>query len=95
MQLNPSSFVSHFRGVNAVLLLTSPAFVRLNGVNAKEHPVYRELTRVKQYFDKIKDVEFPAQQTQTLDKPAAARVIKHALVTTLLLLLDDVADTSK
>jgi len=50
--------------------------------------VYRELTRVKQYFDKIKDVEFPAQQTQTLDKPAAARVIKHALVNSLPLLLD-------
>ncbi|MCJ1248617.1 hypothetical protein MMC30_005835 [Trapelia coarctata] len=55
------------------------SFVRLNGVNAKEHPVYRELTRVKQYFDKIKDHEFPAQKTLELDKPAAARIVNHAL----------------
>lgn len=64
------------------------AFVRLNGVNAKEHPVYRELTRVRQYFDKVKDIEFPAQKTLEFDKTAAARIIKHALVTYSLLLLD-------
>lgn len=83
MQLNPSSFVSGFTVIYAVLLLTIPAFEKLNGVNAKEHPVYHELTRVKQYFDKIKDAEYPAQHTQTLEKPAAARIIKHALVNTL------------
>lgn len=75
--------------------LTNPAFVRLNGINAKEHPVYRELTRVKQYFDKIKDIEFPAQKIMELDKPAAARIIKHALVSVSRLLLLGEADIWK
>ena len=57
------------------------AYLRLNGINAKEHPVYRELTRVKQYFDKIKDAETTdGQRPANLDKPAAERFIKHALV---------------
>ena len=68
--------------------------MRLNGVNAKEHPVYRELTRVKQYFDKIKDIEFPMQKTLELDKYAGARFIKHALVIDWSLLLGD-ADIRK
>ena len=57
------------------------AYLRLNGVDAKEHPVFRELTRVKQYFDKIKDAETGDDPRPTnLDKPAAGRFIKHALV---------------
>ncbi|KOC13946.1 exosome-associated protein [Aspergillus flavus AF70] len=56
------------------------SYLRLHGVNAKEHPVFRELTRVKQYFEKIKALEAePEQRTLTLDKQAASRFIKHGL----------------
>ncbi|KAI6709102.1 hypothetical protein JHW43_008365 [Diplocarpon mali] len=39
------------------------SYLRLHGVNAREHPVFKELTRVKQYFDKIKAAETPAERT--------------------------------
>ncbi|KAF4220724.1 hypothetical protein CNMCM8980_007152 [Aspergillus fumigatiaffinis] len=56
------------------------SYLRLHGVNAKEHPVFRELTRVKQYFGKIQALETePEQRTMTLDKEAAGRFIKHGL----------------
>ncbi|RAK76689.1 Sas10/Utp3/C1D family protein [Aspergillus fijiensis CBS 313.89] len=56
------------------------SWLRLHGVNAKEHPVFRELTRVKQYFEKIKELETgPEQRTLKLDKEAASRFIKHGL----------------
>ena len=60
----------------------SLAYIRLNGVNAKEHPVFRELSRVKQYFEKIHGVEFGGQKREhlSIDKPAVDRFIKHALV---------------
>lgn len=59
----------------------SLAYLRLNGVNAKAHPVFDELTRVKQYFQKIKVAESAeTQQNTRLDKAAAGRFIKHALV---------------
>ncbi|KAK4697895.1 exosome complex protein LRP1, partial [Lecanoromycetidae sp. Uapishka_2] len=52
----------------------------LNGINAKAHPVFRELTRVKQYFEKIKTAESAGKKPSTkIDKEAAARFIKHAL----------------
>lgn len=70
-----------------VLLLRSLtyllAYLRLHGVQAKEHPVFRELTRVKQYFEKIKAVEAEPTKSQPnliLDKNAAGRFIKNALV---------------
>lgn len=57
----------------------------MHGVDAKQHSVFRELTRVKQYFDKIKALEAePEQRTMTLDKEAAGRFIKHGLVSTAL-----------
>jgi exosome complex protein LRP1 len=50
-------------------------------VDAKQHPVFRELTRVKQYFEKIKALETePEERSMTLDKAAANRFIKHGLV---------------
>ncbi|KAL3436783.1 Sas10/Utp3/C1D family-domain-containing protein [Aspergillus tetrazonus] len=56
------------------------SYLRLHGVKATEHPVYRELKRVKQYFDKIKALETePEQRTMVLDKQAAGRFIKHGL----------------
>lgn len=45
--------------------------------------MFRELTRVKQYFEKIKALETPPEKrTMTLDKQAAGRFIKHGLVST-------------
>ncbi|KAJ5766505.1 uncharacterized protein N7511_004121 [Penicillium nucicola] len=56
------------------------SYLRLHGVDAKQHPVFRELTRVRQYFAKIKDIETPPEQrSMTLDKEAAGRFIKHGL----------------
>ncbi|RAL06420.1 uncharacterized protein BO80DRAFT_498509 [Aspergillus ibericus CBS 121593] len=56
------------------------SYLRLHGVNAKEHSVFRELTRVKQYFAKITALETePEKRTLTLDKQAASRFIKHGL----------------
>ncbi|KAE8443460.1 hypothetical protein EG329_001857 [Mollisiaceae sp. DMI_Dod_QoI] len=56
------------------------SYLRLNGVKAREHPVFVELTRVKQYFDKIKAAETPAQdRTLVPDKQAVARFIKAGL----------------
>lgn len=63
------------------LLINILAYLRLNGVKAREHPVFKELTRVKQYFDKIKVVEAPvAERVMAVDKSAAARFIKAGLV---------------
>lgn len=56
------------------------SYLRLNGVNAREHPVFQELTRVKQYFDKIKVAENPVgPPTVRLDTGAAGRFIKAGL----------------
>ncbi|RDW63829.1 hypothetical protein BP5796_10331 [Coleophoma crateriformis] len=57
------------------------SYLRLNGVKAREHPVFTELTRVKQYFDKIKIAETPRpkRENMNLDKQAAARIIKAGL----------------
>ncbi|KAI9716090.1 MAG: hypothetical protein M1812_005517 [Candelaria pacifica] len=57
------------------------SFLRLNGVKAKEHSIFRELARVKQYFEKIKHVENGGNKRDnlSLDKQAAGRFIKRAL----------------
>ncbi|KAH6671731.1 putative exosome-associated protein [Halenospora varia] len=55
------------------------SYLRLNGVKAREHPVFLELTRVKQYFDKIKATENPPVRTSTLDKTVAARFLQPDL----------------
>lgn len=54
--------------------------LRLNGVDAKSHPVFQELARVKEYFGKIKAAETGASKRNVaLDKQAATRIIKHGL----------------
>jgi exosome complex protein LRP1 len=54
--------------------------LRLNGVDAKSHPVFQELARVKEYFAKIKLAETgPPSRTAVLNKDAANRFIKHGL----------------
>jgi hypothetical protein len=58
------------------------AYLRLHGVKARDHPVFTELTRVKQYFEKIKRAENPVgkRENMSVDKDAAARIIKAGLV---------------
>ena len=65
-----------------------PAYLRLKGVNAKEHPVYQELTRVKQYFGKIQKAENPEvskpKPKLTVNKDAARRFVlagRHVIST--------------
>lgn len=56
-------------------------YLRLRGVDGKQHPVFTELTRLKHYMGKIEEAEKPPEQrTMTLDKAAAGRFIKHGLV---------------
>ena len=72
----------------ASYLISLLAYLRLHGVKAREHPVYTELTRVKQYFEKIKVAENPINQSAakrenlSLDKKAVGRIIKASLVST-------------
>jgi exosome complex protein LRP1 len=59
------------------------SYLKIHGVQVKEHAVFKELTRVKQYFEKINAAEGSTESAQpaaTLNKEAAARVIKHGLV---------------
>ncbi|KAL8895967.1 MAG: hypothetical protein Q9207_007937, partial [Kuettlingeria erythrocarpa] len=57
------------------------SYLRLNDINAKEHAVFLELARVKQYFEKIRDIENAGSKREnlSLDKAAAGRFIKHPL----------------
>lgn len=64
---------------------SSLAYLRLHGIKAREHPVFTELTRVKQYLDKIKLAENPVgkRENLSLDKDATARIIKAGLVSSI------------
>ncbi|KAK4543362.1 hypothetical protein LTR36_005505 [Oleoguttula mirabilis] len=54
--------------------------LRLNGVDAKAHQVFQELSRVKEYFGKIKTAETAGTKKSTaVDREAAGRFIKHGL----------------
>ncbi|KAK7718706.1 hypothetical protein SLS64_002666 [Diaporthe eres] len=54
--------------------------LRLNGTDVKEHPVFKELARVRQYYEKIKKAEEPPEQrTQSVNTQAAIRFIKADL----------------
>ncbi|ROV93229.1 hypothetical protein VPNG_09560 [Cytospora leucostoma] len=54
--------------------------LRLNGTDAKEHPVFKELVRVRQYYEKIKKIETPVEErTQGVNTQAAIRFIKADL----------------
>ncbi|CAK1358881.1 Nuclear nucleic acid-binding protein [Cercospora beticola] len=56
------------------------SYLRLNGVDAKSHPIFQELTRVKEYFNKIKTAEAAGVGSKNkLDKDAAGRFIKAGL----------------
>jgi exosome complex protein LRP1 len=51
----------------------------LNGQDAKSHPIFTELTRLRQYHTKIQEAETPETARARLDTGAAARFIKHGL----------------
>ncbi|KAF2757432.1 hypothetical protein EJ05DRAFT_538635 [Pseudovirgaria hyperparasitica] len=58
------------------------SYLNLSSVDAKAHPIFEELSRVKQYFAKIKLAEEgPVKRPghRTLDTSAANRFIKHGL----------------
>jgi hypothetical protein len=64
--------------------------LRLHGVDAKDHPINTELTRLKQYFAKIEDLEKgPEKRTMTLDQGAARRFISRGLVSDLILICNE------
>lgn len=81
MLLNLSCFVRLSIFNIAACTDSQPAYLRLHGVKARDHPVFIELTRVKQYFDKIKKAENPEdfKPAVTLDKGAAKRFIAAGL----------------
>ncbi len=59
------------------------ASLHLNGIDARNHAIFTELTRVRQYFDKIKNAETPAPKRETsLNTQAAMRFLKNDLVCT-------------
>jgi exosome complex protein LRP1 len=54
--------------------------LKASGVNATEHPVFKEIARLKGYFGKIKEVEERGPRNRSkLDVGAAQRFIKHGL----------------
>ncbi|KAK4192592.1 Sas10/Utp3/C1D family-domain-containing protein [Podospora australis] len=54
--------------------------LRLNEVDTKNHPVFTELTRVKQYFEKIQKLETPpAERETTVNTEAVARFVRNDL----------------
>jgi exosome complex protein LRP1 len=54
--------------------------LKASGVNATEHPVFKEIARLKGYFGKIKEVEERGPKSRSkLDVGAAQRFIKHGL----------------
>ncbi|KAL8687397.1 MAG: hypothetical protein Q9224_005163 [Gallowayella concinna] len=57
------------------------SYLRLNGVDAKEHVIFGELARVRQYFEKVDHVEKLGSKRDdlSLNKAATERIIKHAL----------------
>ena len=62
-------------------LTPNEAALRLNGVETKNHAIFTELTRVKQYMEKIQKLETPAPAREnTVNTEAAARFIKSDLV---------------
>jgi exosome complex protein LRP1 len=57
------------------------AALRLNGVETKNHAIFTELTRVKQYMEKIQKLETPPpERERTVNTEAAARFLKSDLV---------------
>ncbi|KAF9531874.1 Sas10/Utp3/C1D family-domain-containing protein [Crepidotus variabilis] len=54
-------------------------YLKTQGIDPKTHPVISELDRIKQYFEKIQNIENPPKRTTEVDKAAASRFIQHAI----------------
>ncbi len=53
----------------------------MNGVQTKNHAIFAELTRVKQYMDKIQKIENPpAERENAVNTEVAARFLRSDLV---------------
>lgn len=66
---------------NYLVLTPGAAALRLNGVETKNHAIFTELTRVKQYMDKIQKLENPpAERENAVNTEAAARFLRSDLV---------------
>lgn len=64
-------------------ILTFVAYLKVNGIDPRNHAILKEIERVKQYFNKIKEAEeksVVSKPSTTLNKQAAARIIQHSLV---------------
>ncbi|KAL2023517.1 hypothetical protein VTK56DRAFT_2125 [Thermocarpiscus australiensis] len=54
--------------------------LRLNGVDTRNHPIFTELARVKQYMEKIQKLENPPpEREKTVNTEATARFLKSDL----------------
>lgn len=63
------------------MLIQDTASLRLNGVDTKNHAIVKELTRIKQYFEKIQKIETPPSKPEnTLNTEAAIRFLRTNLV---------------
>ncbi|KAK9767712.1 hypothetical protein K7432_002278 [Basidiobolus ranarum] len=54
-------------------------YLKTQGVPPSDHPVMKELERIRGYIQKIKETEGTHKPTMSVDKEAAARFIKNAL----------------
>ncbi|KAI9209307.1 uncharacterized protein BJ171DRAFT_486102 [Polychytrium aggregatum] len=54
-------------------------YLKTQGVSPKEHPVSKELERIKLYFQKIKDIQDKSKAKLKIDAKSASRFIKHSL----------------
>ena len=53
--------------------------LQLNGQDTNEHPIHQEMTRLKRYIDRLKEIETSAlRRTHSIDAPAAKRMIIQA-----------------
>ncbi|KAI8916655.1 hypothetical protein DFJ77DRAFT_510088 [Powellomyces hirtus] len=56
-------------------------YLKTQGASTKEHPVKRELDRVKEYFKKLKEAGGMNKNTMRLDRDAAKRFVTNSLIT--------------
>eukprot|EP00039_Didymoeca_costata_P020517 m.341563 g.341563 ORF g.341563 m.341563 type:complete len:177 (-) comp20194_c0_seq1:32-562(-) len=55
-------------------------YIRLSGDDPKDHPVSRELIRIKEYMKKVQTLKSPPEEPNLrVDKSAAKRFVKAAL----------------
>ncbi|KAJ8327630.1 hypothetical protein BDV3_003426 [Batrachochytrium dendrobatidis] len=54
-------------------------YLKLQGVNAKTHPVKKELDRTRIYFEKIEKMAGATRNPASIDRDAAKRFLQHSL----------------